>query len=86
MFYQQGDKIAFYEENGIREGEFLCSSTQDQLDPMYMVAELLPTEDDLKFFCDANGLKSTNLIIMAIEAYKVSGAILSSDSFVSSST
>ena len=69
---KQGDKIAFYENNGIREGEFVCSSTQDELDPMDMIVELLPTEDDLKVFCEANGLKSSNLIIMAIEAYKVS--------------
>ena len=70
---KQGDRIAFYENNAIREGEFVCSSTrEDELDPMDMIAELLSTEDDLKVFCEANGLKSSNLIIMAIEAYKVS--------------
>ena len=41
------------------------------MDPMNMVDELLPTEADLKYFCKQNGLQSSSIAIMAIEAYKV---------------
>ena len=38
---------------------------------MNMVDELLPTEADLRYFCKQNGLQSSSIAIMAIEAYKV---------------
>ena len=41
------------------------------MDPMNMVDELLPTEADLRYFCKQNGLQSSSIVIMAIEAYKV---------------
>ena len=40
------------------------------MDPMNMVDELLPTEADLRYFCKQNGLQSSSIAIMAIEAYK----------------
>ena len=44
---------------------------KEPMDPMNMVDELLPTEADLRYFCKQNGLQSSSVVIMAIEAYKV---------------
>jgi len=63
-----GDKIAFYENEEIREGSFLCAF--DEIDPTYILGDVLSNEDDLKYFCASRSINMKNLFIMVIEAFK----------------
>ena len=54
-----GDKIAFYENEEIREGSFLCAF--DKIDPSYILGDVLNNEDDLKYFCISKNINMKNI-------------------------
>jgi len=66
-----GDRVAFYDNCEIREGNFLCSSEKDPLDAKQLLSEVLSTEEELRNFCKSNNLAShkAHLFTMVIEAY-----------------
>ena len=56
-----GDKIAFYENEEIREGSFLCAF--DEIDPSYILGDVLNSEDDLKYFCASKNITMKNIFM-----------------------
>ena len=56
-----GDKIAFYENEEIREGSFLCAF--DEIDPSYILGDILNNEDDLKYFCASKNINMKNIFV-----------------------
>jgi len=66
-----GDRIAFYDNTSIREGNFLCSSHSHKLSAKDILTHILQTEEELKQFCEANSINTKNQHIFAlvIEAF-----------------
>ena len=57
MYVQTGERVAYYDNCEIREGNFLCCSTsKNRLDPKTILSELLSTEDEVRNFCKENNL------------------------------
>ena len=60
-FLKTGERVAYYDNCEIREGNFLCSShSKNRFDPKMILAELLSTEDEVKNFCQQNNLCKKN--------------------------
>ncbi|CBY22587.1 unnamed protein product [Oikopleura dioica] len=70
---KSGDKIVFYDNTEIREGNFLLSSEQksNYLNSKAIIGEVLSTEEEIRNFCKSHGIaKNTqSLHLMVIEAY-----------------
>lgn len=67
-----GKKVAYYEENDIRTGEFLCSSQTMHLSPLEIVNRMINTEEELKHFIKQNCIHAPgdcHLYGLVIHAY-----------------
>ena len=52
--------MAFYDSNEIREAAYLCSFQVEEIEPMQIIADILNTEEDLRYFCKINDIDSPN--------------------------
>ena len=55
--------MAFYDSNEIREAAYLCSFQVEEIEPMQIIADILNTEEDLRYFCKINDIESPNTLM-----------------------
>lgn len=66
-----GDRIAFYDNTAIREGNFLCSGHNHNLSAKDILTHILQTEEEIKLFCEANHINTKNqhIFTLVIESF-----------------